>query len=113
MKAVDGLPAQPADVDERSQANLVRSARQQLEPDFRDDPILADERHDVGQRADGGDLDEARQQMVAAGAPAQRLHQFQRDADAREILVRIYGQSRRFVDHRQRHWQRHPARGDR
>ena len=59
--AVDRLAGQAADVEQRAQADLVRPARQQVEAELRDHAVLADERHDVGQRADGGDLDEARQ----------------------------------------------------
>ncbi len=87
--AVDGLAAQPAHLDERPQPDLVGSARQQIEADLRDDPVLADERHDVGERPDGGELDEAREPAVAVRAPAERLHELQRDADAGQVLVRI------------------------
>ena len=55
----------------RAGPTLCGPARQQVEAELGDDAVLADERHDVGQRADGGDLDEARQPAVAAGAPAQ------------------------------------------
>ena len=64
--AVDGLARQAADVEQRAQADLVRSPRQQVEAELGDDAVLADERHDVGQRADGRDLDEA-------GQPAARV----------------------------------------
>ena len=87
--AVDRLPGQAGHVEQRAQADLVRAARQQVEADLRDDAVLADERHDVGQRADGGDLDEARQPALAPGLPAERLHQLQGHADARQVLVRI------------------------
>ena len=63
--------------------------RQQIETELRDDAVLADQRHDVGERADRRDLDEARHQLVAAGAAAERLHQLQRDADAGQVLVGI------------------------
>ena len=87
--AVDRLAGQAADVEQRAQADLVRPAGQQIEAELGDDAVLADQRHDVGERADRRDLDEAGQQLVAAGAAAERLHQLQRDADAGEILVRI------------------------
>ena len=87
--AVDRLAGQARDVEQRPQADLVRASRQQIEPELGDDAVLADERHDVGQRADRGDLDEAGQPAVASGAAAERLHQLQRDADAGEVLVRI------------------------
>ena len=87
--AVDRLAGEARHVEQRAQADLVRPARQQIEPELGDDAVLADQRHDVGERADRGDLDEARQPAVAAGAPAQRLHQLQRDADAGQVLVGI------------------------
>ena len=40
-------------------------------PELGDDAVLADERHDVGQRADGGDLDERRQPARLARRVAQ------------------------------------------
>ena len=80
----------------------MRAARQQIEAELRDDAVLADERHDVGERADRGDLDESRQPGVASGAAAQRLHQLQRDADAGEVLVRIRAVVALRVDDRQR-----------
>ena len=67
----------------------MRAARQQVEAELRDDAVLADERHDVGERADRGDLDEAGQPALAAGLRAERLHQLQRHADAGQVLVRI------------------------
>ena len=53
-----------------------------------DDAVLADERDDVGERAERRNLDEARQPLPFARARAQRLHELQRDADAGEVLVR-------------------------
>ena len=58
--AVDRLAGQARHVEQRAQADLVRTARELLEAELGDDAVLADERHDVGQRADGGDLHEAR-----------------------------------------------------
>ncbi len=86
---VDGLAGQAGDVEQRPQADLVRAAGQHLESEFGDDPVLADQRHDVGQGADGGDLHERRQPGVAPGLLAQRLDQLQRHADAGQMLVRI------------------------
>ena len=60
VKAVDGLAGQAAHVQQRAQADFVGTARQQVEAELRDHAILADERHHVRQRADGGDLDEPR-----------------------------------------------------
>ena len=62
---------------------------EQIEPELRDDAVLADQRNNVGQRADRRDLDESRQPDLAVRAPAQGLNQLQRDADARQILVGI------------------------
>ena len=87
--AVDRLAGQPRDVEQRAQSDLVRAARQHVEPDLRDDPVLTHEGDDIGQRTDGGDLDEAREPALALGGAAERLHQLQGDADAREVLVRI------------------------
>ena len=100
--AVDRLSRQARDVEQRPQADLVRPLRQQVEPELRDHAVLADERDDVGQRADGGHLDEARQPALVAGAPAQRLHQLQRHADARQVLVGIGAVVPLRVDDRQR-----------
>ena len=63
--AVDGLAGQAGDVEQRAQADLVRPAGQQVEAELGDDAVLADERHDVGQRADRRDLDEPGQPAVA------------------------------------------------
>ena len=46
----------------------VRS-RQRCEAEPRDDAVLADERHDVGERADRGDLHERWQPVPLSGAP--------------------------------------------
>ena len=89
MIAVDCLAGQAAHVDERPESDFVRTAREQVETDSGDDAILADERHHVGQRANRGDLDEAREPVLPAGLAAKRLHEFQRDADAGQVLVRI------------------------
>ena len=79
-----------------------------------DDAVLADERDDVGERADGGNLHEGRQPLVLAGALAERLHQLQRDADAGEVLVGIGAVVALGIDDRQgRRQRRRPARGDR
>ena len=82
-------PARPGDVEQRPQADLVRPAREQVEADLRDHPVLADQRHDVGQRAERRDLDERRQPLLVPGPRAQRLHELERDADAGQVLVRV------------------------
>ena len=89
VAAVDGLAGQSRHLDQRAQADLVRPLRQQVEAELRDDAVLAHERDDVGQRPDGRDLDEGRQQPLAIAFTTQGLHKLQRDADAREILVGI------------------------
>ncbi len=58
--AVDLLAGQAGGVEQRAQADLVRSLRQHLQAELGDHAVLADERDDVGERADGGDLDERR-----------------------------------------------------
>ena len=59
--AVDRLAGQAATSSSARRPTLCGPLRQQIEAELRDDAVLADERHDVGERADGGDLDEARQ----------------------------------------------------
>ena len=87
--AVDRLSAQARDVEQRPQADLVRAAGQQVQSQLGDDAVLADQRHDVGERADRRDLDEAGQPVVVARRVTQRLHELQRDADAGEVFVGI------------------------
>ncbi len=74
----------------------MAAARQPLEPQLGDDAVLAHQRHHVRERADGGDLDERRQPACASAVRAERLHQLQRDADAREVSCRDTWQSCRF-----------------
>ena len=62
------LPSRPAGFEQRLQADRVRALRQPLETQLGDDAVLADQRHDVGDRADRGNLDERRQPLLAAGA---------------------------------------------
>ena len=96
------MPVKPGHFEQRAQADLVRALRQHVEAELRDDAILADERHDVGERADRRNLDERRQQPLAIALAAQRLHELQRHADAREILVGIVAIVALRVDHRDR-----------
>ncbi len=63
--AVDRLARQARHLEQRAQSDLVRAARQQIQADLRDDPVLAHERYDVGERPDGGELDEAGQPALA------------------------------------------------
>ena len=67
----------------------MRSLTQGCEAQPRDDAVLADERNDVGERADGGNLHERGEVFPLAGAVAQSLDQLQGDADPGEVLVRI------------------------
>ena len=60
-----------------------------VQPDPRDDPVLATQRHGVGERADGGELGEGGQPPGAPGPPAERLHQLEGDARPREVLVGV------------------------
>ncbi len=87
--AADALARQARHFQQRAQADLVRALREQVEPELGDDAVLPHQRYDVGQRAKGGDLHEGRQPGRLAGSAAERLHQLQRDADARKVLVRI------------------------
>ena len=68
LVAVDRLAGQARGVEQRAQADRVRALAERREAEPRDDAVLADERHDVGERADGGDLDERRQPLALAGA---------------------------------------------
>ena len=74
LVAVDRLARQARRLEQRAQSDGVRSAAERGEPEPRDDAVLADERHDVGQRADRGNLDEGRQPLAlsrrARTAPA-------------------------------------------
>ena len=101
LVAVDPLAAQPGRFEQRAQSNGVAPAAQGSEPELGDDPVLADERDDVGECADRGNLDECREPPALAGALAERLHQLQGDPDAGEILVRIPAVGALRVDHRQ------------
>ena len=80
--------------------------RQPLEPQLRDDAIFADQRHHVRDRADRRDLHERRHPLLASVLRAERLHQLQRDADAREMFVGIVAVVPLRVDHRERGRQR-------
>ena len=96
------LPAEAGHVEQRPQPDLVRPARQHLEAELGDDAVLADQRHDVGEGADGGDLDERREPGLATGLLTQGLHQLQRHADAGQVLVGIAAVAALGVDDGQR-----------
>ena len=100
--AVDRLAGEAGCVEQRAQADRVRPLRQRRQAVPRDHAVLADERHHVGERADGGDLDEGRQPLAFPGPCAQRLHDLQRDADAGEVLVGVGAVGPLGIDDRQR-----------
>ena len=64
--------------------------------------VLAHEKYDVGQRANGGDLDEPWQRLLAAGTGRQGLDQLQGHANAGEVLVGIAAVPPLGVDDRHR-----------
>ncbi len=103
--AVDGLAGQPAAIEQRPQADGVWSPAERLEAEPCDHAVLADQRHDVGQRADRGDLDERRQPLAAPGASAERLHQFEGDADPGQVFVRVRAVVALGIQHGHRHRQ--------
>ena len=65
------LPVRPGGLEQRAQADLVRALGQHLQAELGDDAVLADQRHDVGQRADRRDLHEGRQPRRLPGPRAQ------------------------------------------
>ena len=75
-------------------------------PNLRDDPVLADERHDVGKRAERRNLDEPRQPLALPRPRAQRLHELQRHANAGEVLVGVGAIVPLGIDHGDRVRQR-------
>ncbi len=92
--------------EQRLQADFVRSAAQQLQPQLGDDPIFADQRYDVGERTNGGHLQEGRQPFLAPVSGAECLHQLQGNPDAREVLVRIAAIVPLRIDDRDGGWKR-------
>ena len=104
--AVDRLAGEPRRVEQRAQSDGVRTEAERRQPEPRDHPVLANQRDDVGQRADGGNLDERRQPLRLAGAGAECLHQLQCHTDARQVLVRVGAVVPLRVDHRERRRQR-------
>ena len=102
VKAVELRVQQTASLQKGLDAGRVRAGRQAAEAAVRDHAILADERHDVGQRADRSHLDEVRQRVDTASArEEQSLHELQRDAHAGEVLVRIGAVGALRIDHRE------------
>ena len=81
--------SRPADSSSVRKSDRVRPLRQPLQAELGDDAVLADERHDVSDRADRGKLQECRQPFLAVEPLAQRLDDLERDADAGQVLVRV------------------------
>ncbi len=61
--AVDGLARKSRRFEQRAQPDGVTAGAERAEPELGDHAILADQRHDVGEGADRGDLDERRQPL--------------------------------------------------
>ena len=72
---------------------------ERAETELRDDAVFADERHDVRERADRGDLHECRQPLCFVGPLAERLHELQRHAYTREVLIGIRAVRALGIDH--------------
>ena len=114
VEPVDRRVQQTGRFEQRAQADRVRPLRQPLQAELGDDPVLADERHDVSDRADRGKLQEGRQPFLAVEPLAQRLDDLERDTDAGQVLVRVRAVGALRVDHRERVRQaKPPARGGR
>ena len=64
LVAVDRLAGEAGRVEQRAQPDGVRPEAERRQAEPRDHAVLADQRDDVGQRADGGDLDERRQPLA-------------------------------------------------
>ena len=105
LVAVDRLADESAAVEQRAQPDCMRPSAQGRQAESRDDPILADERHDVGERADGRHLDEAGEPTVLPLPTAQCLDELQGDTDAGEVLVGVGAVVTLGVDDRRRHRQ--------
>ena len=69
---------------------MWRAPGQLLEPQLGDDPVLATQRHHVGHRTERRHLDEPRQPACVVGPLAQRLDKLEGNADAGEVLVRVW-----------------------
>jgi hypothetical protein len=96
------FPASPDTSSSAPGTTLVRAPRQEIQADFGNHAVLADERHDVRQRADRRHLHEPGQPALAPGPAAERLDQLQRDANARQVLVGIRAVVAFGVDHGER-----------
>ena len=78
----------PEAVEQRAQADRVGPRLSDCSR-ARDDPILADERHDVGERADSRHLHEGAGASGPCPPTAQRLDELERHAHAGEVLVGV------------------------
>ena len=88
--AVDRLAREARDVDQRAEADLVRAARQEVEAELRDHAVLADQRHDVGERADRRDLDERGQPLLPRPSVAHSAcTSFSATPTPGQVLVRV------------------------
>ena len=102
VEPVERLPEQARRLEQGAQPDRVRAPREAFQTELGDDTVLADERDDVGHRADGGNLHERRQPLLAPFALAQRLHELERDADAGEVLVGVAAIVALGIDDRER-----------
>ena len=74
----------------RRRARLVRAASEHLDPELGDDAILAEPRYKTSARVPMAQSSQSPGWPVRPLGPgAQRLDELERDADAREVLVRI------------------------
>jgi hypothetical protein len=80
VAARDRAARETDDVDERAQPEPRRRI-EPLEPGAREHAVLADERHDVGDRADRDDVEELHGARATAVTVEQRLDELERDAD--------------------------------
>ena len=90
MRAGHRLSQQAGRAQQRSQTGGVRTSGQLVEPQLGNDPVLAPQRHHVGHRTERGHLDEPRQPACVAGPLAERLDELEGNADAGEVLVRVW-----------------------
>jgi len=87
--AVDRPAGEPRGLEQGAEPDRVPSRRQLVEAHAGEHAVLPHERHDVGERAEGGHLDERREPPLPPVAPAQGLDELEDDPGAGQILVRI------------------------
>ena len=90
------LAAWPA---ERLQSGIARIA-QALQAELGEDAIFSDQRDGVGDGRDGNNLQEGRQQSLAAGGLEQRLRDLESDPGSAERLAGILATCLIGIDHR-------------